>query len=67
MACSGYAKGSVIFLLLHLLIMNYQKMAVSPYTATELEEFGVIGIAGYSADLTAELSVASKTAGVFRS
>jgi hypothetical protein len=56
----------VIFLLLHLLIMNDQKMAVSPYTATELEEFGVIGIAAYSADLTAELSVASKTAGAFR-
>ena len=42
-------------------------MAVSPYTANELEEFGVIRIAGYSGDLTAELSVASKTAGVFRS
>ena len=28
------------------------------------EEFGVIGIAGYSVDLTAELSVTSKTAGV---
>jgi hypothetical protein len=41
-------------------------MAVSPNTATLLEEFEVVGIAGYFADLTAELSVTSKTAGVFR-
>jgi hypothetical protein len=66
MVFSGYAKESVIFLLLHLLITGYQETAVSPYTATELEEFGVIGIAGYFVDLTAELSVTSKTAGVFR-
>ena len=66
MACPGTQKKIVIFLLLHLLITRYQKMAVSPYTATELEDFGVIGITDYSEDLTAELSVASKTAGVFR-
>ena len=66
MACPGTQKKAVIFLLLHFLITNYQKMAVSPYTATKLEEFGVIDIAGYSEDLTAELSVTSKTAGVLR-
>ena len=54
--------------------MAYQplKMATHPCVAETLnksgfpKEFGVIGIAGYFVDLTAELSVASKTAGVFR-
>jgi hypothetical protein len=66
MAIPGTQKKTVIFLLRHLLITRYQKMAVSPYTATVLEEFGIIGIAGNFVDLTAELSVTSKTAGVFR-
>ena len=67
MACPGKQKRSAIFLLLHHLIRPCQMMAVSSYTATELEKFGVIGIAGYPVDLTAESSVTSKTAGVFRS
>ena len=65
MACSGHAKESSDSSFAPSFDNELSKMAVLPYTATELEEFGVIGIAAYSGDLTAELSVTSKTAGVF--
>ena len=66
MACSGYAKESSDFSFASSFDNELSKDGGITYTANELEEFGVICIAGYSVDLTAELSVTSKTAGVFR-